>query len=254
MPAKGPQVQITCMNCEKVFEVQPCFAKRRKFCDKACYAQWDDKHRIHKVCEICGTAFSVKPHNSAARFCSRACGGKWHMQNRVMRGPDMRGNTYAKGRRTSGAFTPDRVRGAANPRWKEPIVFTCELCKQEYHMKPWQVRQQPNRRFCSNKCAKAFQSGDKHWHYLGGYDGYRGRSWLKQRAIAVARDNGTCQDCGRIMGKSIPVHHIKPYREFATAEEANVLENLICLCQSCHMKREYSEALPVSLASYRNQA
>jgi predicted HNH restriction endonuclease len=36
----------------------------------------------------------------------------------------------------------------------------------------------------------------------------------------------------------LPVHHIKPFREFDHPEEANKPENLIGLCQSCHMKRE----------------
>lgn len=253
MPSAKPKIQITCMNCEAVFEVQPCFASRRKFCSKDCYTQWDDNRRVHKTCEVCGAAFSVKPHNTVARFCSRSCGGKWHMQNRVMRGPDMKGNKYRQGKKPSNAFTPDQVRGSANPNWKEPIALTCEQCKKEYYLKPWVVRQN-NPRFCSNKCAKTYSRGENHWGYLGGPMTYRGRSWLKQRALAVARDNGTCQDCGKVVGASIPVHHIKPFRTFATEQEANVLENLVCLCQSCHMKREYREALPVSLASVRSQS
>jgi predicted HNH restriction endonuclease len=34
------------------------------------------------------------------------------------------------------------------------------------------------------------------------------------------------------------VHHIRPFREFRDSAEANQRENLIGLCQSCHMKTE----------------
>jgi hypothetical protein len=196
---------------------------------------------ITKVCEVCGKEFSVKPYRAkTARFCSFACGGKWHMTHRVMRGPDMRGNTYRKGLRPTNAFTSERVRGSNNPRWVQGETFVCEHCGQSFTRKPWLVRQNGTPRFCSSKCFRASGTfrGERSPTWVGGPKTYRGRGWRKARLLAVERDKGTCQRCGKVLGDSIPVHHKRPFREFATAEEANALDNLICLCQSCHMKRE----------------
>jgi hypothetical protein len=66
----------------------------------------------------------------------------------------------------------------------------------------------------------------------------RGEDWEQDRFQAIERDNGTCCECGKIVGRSIIVHHIKPFREFPTSMEANQLSNLECLCRACHIKKE----------------
>lgn len=209
---------------------------------------------VTKACEVCGQPFQVKPYRAqTARFCSQQCGGKWHMANRTIKGPDMRGNTYRKGLRPTNAFTSDQVRGEKNAKWVQPVTLTCQHCGEEFALKPWIARQRP-RMFCTAQCRYAHNRGENHWHYLGGPLTYRGRSWRAQRALAVARDNGACQDCGKVLGHSIPVHHVRPYRAFASEQEANALENLVCLCQSCHMKREYRDALPPQLARAQSQS
>lgn len=196
---------------------------------------------ITKVCEICGKSFSVKPYReNTARFCSKVCGGKWHMTYRIMRGPDLRGNTYRKGMRPTNAFTSEQVRGRNSPCWKEGESFTCEHCGKSFRVKPWIIRQSGKPRFCSRACfcASGVFRGERSPTWVGGPQTYRGRSWRKARLLAVEHDQGTCQRCGKNLGQSISVHHIQPFREFATEQEANVLENLICLCQSCHRKQE----------------
>jgi len=57
--------------------------------------------------------------------------------------------------------------------------------------------------------------------------------WPQQRDVARSRDNYTCQMCGKTrdeLGQRPDVHHICPVRESCD----NSLENLICLCPSCH--------------------
>lgn len=213
---------------------------------------------IDKTCEVCGAAFQVKPYREkTARFCSRSCGSSWHATTRLNKGPGSKpwavGNKWRQGKRPANAFTSEQVSGEGNHKWVEPVSLSCEQCGQSYDLKPWVVRQN-NPRFCSQECAKAHNSGPNHWGYVGGPNTYRGRSWLKQRLVAVERDKGVCQDCGKDVGRSIPVHHIKPYRDFSCEHEANHPDNLICLCQSCHMKREYREALPFSRASAQSQS
>jgi DEAD/DEAH box helicase domain-containing protein len=66
-----------------------------------------------------------------------------------------------------------------------------------------------------------------------------GPDWPKIRDRARARDGFTCQVCGA--GETVrqhDVHHKTPFRSFASAEQANCLENLTTLCHTCHQKVE----------------
>ena len=205
---------------------------------------------ITKQCEECNKDFQVKPYRKeTARFCSFQCGGAWHQRTRVLRNPNLRGNKHRQGLRPTNAFTSEQVLGENNPRWVESIKLICDFCKNEFELKPWELASRKSKsglHFCTNKCCKSYRVGPRHPGYRGGPKTYRGRGWLAARKLAVERDKGTCQQCGKIIGDSIPVHHIIPFREFATAEEANRVENLVCYCQSCHMKNE-----PVLRKDYR---
>jgi transposase len=71
--------------------------------------------------------------------------------------------------------------------------------------------------------------------WKGGYNEYRRKrslakgDWHKNKKEALKRDDYTCQSCGD-NSKTPSVHHIKPVREGGT----NELNNLVCLCKSCH--------------------
>ena len=196
---------------------------------------------VTKKCEVCNQLFSVKPYRAErARFCSHACGGKWHQETRILHNPNLAGNKFRAGLRPSNAFLPGQTAGRKSLKWVEPLIFCCEFCKETFTKKPWQIKQYGPPRFCSRACflkSGAFQ-GDKSPVYVGGAKTYRGRNWRAARLAAIKRDNGACCRCGQFIGDSIPVHHIRPYREFQSPEEANALDNLICYCQSCHMKEE----------------
>lgn len=204
---------------------------------------------VEKICEICGKTFMVSPYRvKTARFCSQVCGGKWHHSQRPNMGYRFpKGNQLRKGLRPTNAFTSEQVQGENSPSWVEGETFVCENCGKSFQVKPWLVRQNGMPRYCSQKCFRAHCKGENDPRYVGGPKTYRGRGWRKARLLAVERDNGTCQRCGKHIGSSIPVHHIKPFRTFQSAQEANALENLICMCQSCHMKDE-SVLIPVDVA------
>jgi hypothetical protein len=190
---------------------------------------------IQKICEVCQQEFSVKKYReNSARFCSHSCGGKWHMMNRVMRGPSLVGNKYRLGLNPSNAFKPGENKGK---KLVERVHLNCLNCSKEFEVMPW-IYKQNKTKFCSISCRSEYWIGEKHPMYKGGPTTYRGKSWTKQRMLAVNRDNGTCVHCKKEIGKSIPVHHIIPYRDYECSETANQLSNLICLCQSCHMKAE----------------
>lgn len=66
-----------------------------------------------------------------------------------------------------------------------------------------------------------------------------GPTWRFQRALARRRDHYTCQVCGAPeQGMEHHVHHKIPFRQFASVDAANQLENLITLCPACHKKAE----------------
>lgn len=162
------------------------------------------------------------------------------MTIRKMTNPHRFGNTYRKGLRPTNAFTSEQVKGSANPRWVDEIKFSCEQCKKDFGRKPWLVKQNGNPRFCGRECFEKSQVflGEKSVSWVGGEITYRGQGWKQLRLKVVERDKETCQQCLKVVGKSIHVHHIKPFREFESANAANTLDNLISLCCSCHLRIE----------------
>lgn len=172
---------------------------------------------------------------SRKRFCSRRCLGAENAE---------RVNRIRKPAKNNPAwFKPEDVRGRANPKWVESLELSCKQCGNTFYRKPWYTRISGYKGdFCSTGCRDLYKaanlSGENSPSWVGGITTYRGKGWDAARMIAVTRDSGACQRCGKVVGISIPVHHIKPFREFETVEEANHPSNLQCLCQSCHMAVE----------------
>ena len=68
-----------------------------------------------------------------------------------------------------------------------------------------------------------------------------GPTWKRQRTLAKQRDNYTCQNCGihQYQSKrSLHVHHIVRFYDFADASEAHALSNLTTLCPGCHRRAD----------------
>jgi len=79
-------------------------------------------------------------------------------------------------------------------------------------------------------------SGSDNPLWEGGKPGY-GSNWKEQREKARERDNRTCQACQTHesdLERNVHVHHIIPIRKYDTPEKGNELDNLVCLCASCH--------------------
>lgn len=185
-----------------------------------------------KACEQCGAVMLVPPAKmNRKRFCSRACHGRSKIQrvNVVRPSPA----TYAK---------PPVRRGADNNKFVPAIKLTCKQCGVGFEKKPWRLRCGHTGEFCSFECKTAFwvlhRKGEQAPDWCGGSTTYRGKGWNEARAQVVAEQGGRCDQCDKHVGASLPVHHRKPFRLFATAEEANQRSNLVGLCQSCHMKAE----------------
>jgi DEAD/DEAH box helicase domain-containing protein len=66
-----------------------------------------------------------------------------------------------------------------------------------------------------------------------------GPQWAAQREAARARDEFCCRVCGEPEGdQEHHVHHVVPYRSFASSLQANHLSNLVTLCPRCHRRAE----------------
>lgn len=76
-----------------------------------------------------------------------------------------------------------------------------------------------------------------------------GPGWRKIREAVRVRDKFTCQVCGAVEStREHDVHHKIPFRAFTLKEEANRLENLTTLCNSCHRKVEQNVKIRSGLA------
>lgn len=192
-------------------------------------------------CASCGKPFqTLKKGRQTSGTCSKEC--RYASVSRALVG-----NKNADGW-PKGKPRPNMV-GEKHPQWKEKIAFTCAHCGGAFHKPAWQTRGSGRtNEFCSVSCRATFRhlhrSGENAPDYVGGPQTYRGRGWLKARSAVVTAQNGDCARCGLHVGKSLPVHHRRPFRMFSSAEEANRPENLIGLRQPCHMKEEHSKPPP----------
>lgn len=123
--------------------------------------------------------------------------------------------------------------------------FHCDHCGKLSHMPASQFNKFKYH-FCGSECRKSnldyVNRGKNSYLFKDGKTCLkRGIGWTKIRREVRERDGFACRVCGKTeeeLGKKLDVHHIKPYREFKTSQEANVYENLISLCSSCHHKIE----------------
>lgn len=85
---------------------------------------------------------------------------------------------------------------------------------------------------------------------------YHTKAWKRLRKAALERDHGMCCDCMDLFRAGIikkprraeMVHHIVPIEE--RPDLALCMENLRCLCQTCHNKNTRKKAA----ASLKNKS
>lgn len=152
---------------------------------------------------------------------------------------------FCPGGECQGAWLSANRVGEDNPNYKR-ISVECDYCNEIFQRQP-NAADRNDRDFCSRKCYSLWRSeevrGDSHPRFSGGPADY-GEGWNdKKKKRARARDDKECQHCGvsqdehiKKSGRKLDVHHIQPARMFDDDAEANSLENLVTLCQSCHMQ------------------
>ena len=155
-----------------------------------------------KICEKCGKTHETR----SKRFCSRKC--MWN----------------------------------ARPSKKTKLVeVICPICGELRILKLQNEMKPP-----SNRCFTCFSNesvGSHHPRWRGGHRHWspgrygkdkNGLSWKIQRKLAWERDNFECQHCHEKKTRKPDVHHINPWMN----SQSHALDNLICLCQSFHLKEE----------------
>lgn len=235
----------TCPACGSTYMADPKRLKhgRQTTCSRACsYAMRGQNLTTAAVltCAACGNEFSravshIKGKHGS-QFCSRAChyaGRSTSATKRVVTKP----YTYtAEGKAAL-------IEAARKPKGRRVFHHaTCLNCGQHFDdVQGWRKRKS-GMTFCSLDCCNAYRKGANNPAWRGGYPGYYGPDWRALRRAARVRDDYTCQRCNKVMkrpGRVPDVHHIVPVSSFAEPNDANTIDNVVCLCHSCHMHVEW---------------
>lgn len=166
--------------------------------------------RERATCERCGDEFDYYPSNKEGVYCS-VC-----------------------------VEEADEFLGTSSHEFRdvERVDRECKQCGESMSLLPSTVRQGYGK-FCSRDCLSVWLS--EQWG--DGERVYNGR-WREVRRRALERDDHKCQLCGKTrseIGHEPDVHHIDPVREFEDPQESHTLDNVVCLCKSCHRYVEIGE-------------
>jgi hypothetical protein len=73
--SRSPKQLVVCQQCDKNYEVFPCFVESTKYCSLDCYNKVKAKVKKYIICQQCGKEFAAKPSVIARgrKFCSKRC-------------------------------------------------------------------------------------------------------------------------------------------------------------------------------------
>lgn len=211
------RVTLTCLYCLKEFEVKRALSDQ-KYCSRECfYAHTKEKtkeaNQVEVTCTQCGKKYLTAKRNTQLherKFCSFACQGQFKKEN----------------------FTKE------NSPCYNRIERSCGYCGKKLLIPPH--RDKYEKVYCDEICmgkdyeTRMTKEGNPRWR--GGKLGFYGSNWTKARNEALERDNHVCKLCQKEPTSASPlhVHHIIPIKLFDQPEDANYLDNLVCLCSKCH--------------------
>lgn len=229
-----------CPVCNKIYLADPKRLKygRQTTCSRACsYALRAQKlsDSVTLICDMCGTSFERSPaklkrakHGS---FCSRAC----HYAARgvgIVRRVVEKPYVYTPQGKAAQRANSLKPKGQRVFHW-----MTCTQCGKRFDDPGDGRKRKGDAVFCSLDCCNTYRKGDKNPSWRGGHPLYYGPDWRPLRRAARERDDYTCRRCGLVCkppARAPDVHHIIPISSFANVNDANTLDNVICLCQKCH--------------------
>lgn len=261
MKKRQGNVQKVCEECGKIYKVFPSQVERSRFCSQLCQGIFTGRQRTiasteTRTCPACGKEYQTTNHHGGKKTCSQECANKRKvLQNGQSRkGKSARVECAHCGKERY--VSPSRVDGRnffCNHKCKAAYQFArgsveiqCQVCGKTFTITRYWTRQEDSRnaKYCSRECMAEAMSlmrrGENNPNWVGGCEqsAWRGDDWGKQTRKARKRDNYTCQRCGYAFpskSSHLHTHHIVPFRLFdGDFELANRLDNLICLCRSCH--------------------
>jgi hypothetical protein len=180
---------------------------------------------VEKLCEICGSAFSVKPYREkTARFCSRSCRAKWvsslpHACGRGTKRPWMQGNTFRAGLRPTNAFEK------GHEAWNKGM--------KGIHLSPHSEFKRG--REAENKCPvgtvriRTYRGVERAWEKIA-----EPNTWELRARVVWREANGPIP-----RGMVIHHHDRNPLND--------ELENLACLTKAEHAREHAQEVSPFCL-------
>jgi 5-methylcytosine-specific restriction endonuclease McrA len=195
------------------------------------------KQGEYRKCPVCEKSFYVFPGQvEIRRFCSSSCAITFHKPWLNDPSPAQR----AVSQRTI-KIAKQRQREMYPPR--PPLIQVCIQCENEFvQKKDYPSHLARNHRYCSTDCWYEWSRQHRYEHprksKLPAVP--MGPGWKAQAKRARERDGHTCQECGlHQVTPSLQVHHLVPRRQFGDDyATANHLDNLVTLCNSCHMRAE----------------
>jgi 5-methylcytosine-specific restriction endonuclease McrA len=217
-----------CPTCGKEFKRRR--SEPSECCSYSCAMRMKYQgRRVTFACDQCGKELNkmlsaYRPH-AKNHFCSRGCYGAWLSQQ------------------------PDKKPPSNSIHPRKRIQRTCRECGKEFEITPSALLYKGYGTFCSRECTGRWRAkrgltprlpilrGTQNHNWKGGYKKYYGPNWREQRRATRKRDKYICQLCGVTecdLGQELHVHHITPFREFDSYQDANCLDNLISLCKPCH--------------------
>jgi 5-methylcytosine-specific restriction endonuclease McrA len=231
-PFRKLTVIVKCSFCGSDVETYQSRLKSKDnhFCDQNCYSSWQSENRVgenhHQYdrvavnCEVCGEEKNVAESQfeiSEIFFCSVECESEYKTESMV---------------------------GENNPNWKQKVGVECDNCSTEFKVHEWRHGSR-DQLFCSHDCYGEWVSetrvGENHPRWVDGGVVYYGESWSNARQKVRERDGNVCQLCNDDedeIGQKPAVHHIEPVRSFEDPNEAHTMDNMVQVCQPCHMKLE----------------
>ena len=238
-----------CPSCDKVFETSVAMKSHHKQKHGESIAGYD------KICGVCGEEFNTS--KKGVEYCSAECGHK-SQRDRVSLECEQCGRKFdakpseVEGKRfcsldCKGNWFSKHVTGESHPSYKSDarIEKACKYCGENFTVASWELGNGKNNgTYCSKECMdqwrREYWVGENNPLYKGG-DQYYGENWHSQRRKALKRDQYRCQVC-RVTASGLSrepsVHHVTPIRDYDRPEDANAVDNLVTLCESCHSKWE----------------
>jgi len=219
--SRRDRVTVHCAFCSsEITRIKSDINEENNFCNQDCLNQYKtQKASVELECDWCGEMFTVKQSYTELDqgvYCSSECGYSYISEARTKEENHGYKNCHECGKRTR--FHKNKIE--RNERF---------FCSEE----------------CSNEWRSEYMRGRENPSWDGGYERYYGSNWQEQRKKALERDNYKCVRCGirneehqKTQGRSLHIHHIKPFSKFDGYKLANELTNLTSVCTNCHSKIE----------------